>query len=65
MVSSDLVFTLAVVAFLIVLAVVVFRLVWLRRAATESYLQSHNPQPPRAELPEWGRIVRREKDLLP
>ena len=65
MVSSDLVFTIAVVVFLIALAVVVFRLVWLRRAATESYLQSNNPQPPRAELPEWGRIVRREKDLLP
>jgi len=46
MVSSDLVFTIAVVVFLIALAVVVFRLVWLRRAATESYLRSHNPQLP-------------------
>jgi len=38
--------------------IVAYRLVWLRRAATESYLRSYNPQPPTEQ-----RIVPDEKEL--
>jgi len=47
MVSTVVIFIIAPVAFVIALAVVVFRLVWVRRTATESYLRTYAPQPPR------------------
>ena len=65
MVSSDLVFTIAVVALLLVAAVVIYRIVWLRHVRTDAYLLSHKPQPPTDERPEWVRTVQGEKDLLP
>ena len=65
MVSSDLVFTIAVVAFLIVLAAVVYRIVWLRHVKTDAYLLGHKWQPPTEERPEWERKVTGEKDLVP
>jgi len=65
MVSSAVVFTIALVAFLIVLAVVVYRIVWLRHVRTDAYLLNHKPQPPTEERPEWKRIVTGEKDLMP
>jgi len=63
--SSDLIFTIALAAFLIVVAVVVYRIVWLRHVRTDAYLLSHKPQPPTDERPEWVRTVQGEKDLLP
>jgi len=44
--ASELVFTIASVVILLVFAVVVFRLVWLRRVRTESYLHSSSSQAP-------------------
>ena len=46
MVSGDVVFTIAVIAFLIFLAVVVCCIVWLRHIRTDAYLLSHKWQPP-------------------
>jgi hypothetical protein len=43
MVSDNVVFTIALIAFLIVLAVVVYRVVWLRHVRTDAYLLSHKP----------------------
>ena len=63
--SSDLVFTVALVAFLIVVAVVVYRIVWLRHVRADAHLLSHKPQQPTEERPEWERIVTGEKDLVP
>ena len=40
MVSSDLVFTIAMFVFLVVLAAVVFRFIWLRRVNTNAHLSS-------------------------
>ena len=65
MVSSNLVFTIAVVALLLVAAVVIYRIVWLRHVRTDAYLLSHKPQPPAEQKPEWERIVTGEKDLVP
>jgi len=65
MVSRDLVFTIALIAFLIVLAVVVYRIVWLRHVRTDAYLLNHKPQPSPEQRPEWERIVTGEKDLVP
>jgi len=65
MASSDVVFIIAVVAFLLVAAVVIYRIVWLRHVRTDAYLLNHKPQPPTEERPEWERIVTGEKDLVP
>ena len=65
MVSSAVVFTIALVAFLIVLAVVVYRIVWLRHVRTDAYLLNHKPQPSPDQRPEWERLVTGEKDLVP
>jgi len=62
MVSSDAVFTIAVLIFLIVLAVVVYRLIWLRRVRTDSHLRNDHSQlrsapdvSPISSSPEWER----------
>ena len=65
MASSDVVFIIAVVAFLLVAAVVIYRIVWLRHVRTDAHLLNHKPQPPTEERPEWERIVTGEKDLVP
>ena len=51
--------------FLIVVAVVVCRIVWLRHVKTDAYLLGHKWQPPTEERPEWERKVTGEKDLVP
>ena len=61
-VSSDVAFTIALLVFLIVLAAVVFRLLWRRRVTTDSHLRTHDPQlrsgpdiSPISGSPEWER----------
>jgi len=65
MASSDVVFIIAVVAFLLVAAVVIYRIVWLRHGRTDAHLLNHKPQPSPDQRPEWERIVTGEKDLVP
>ena len=62
MASSDLVFFIAVFAFLLAAAVVVYRVVWLRRAKTEAHLQAGDAEvrttpdvAPMSGSPEWER----------
>jgi len=61
-VSSDLA-TIAMFVFLVVLAAVVFRFIWLRRVNTDKHLSSDDTQSPTEQRPEWERIV--TGDLLP
>jgi len=64
MASSDIVFAISIVVFIIAFAVVVLRLVWLERVRGEAQLRNYTPRTPSKQTAEWGRIVRREKDLL-
>ena len=57
MVSSDLVFSIAMFVFLVVLAAVVLRFIWLRRVNTDKHLSSDDTQPPVDHRPEWERTV--------
>ena len=56
MVFSDLA-TIAMFVFLVVLAAVVLRFIWLRRVNTDKHLSSDDTQPPADHRPEWERIV--------
>jgi len=56
MLSSDLA-TIAMFVFLVVLAAVVLRFIWLRRVNTDKHLSSDDTQPPADHRPEWERTV--------
>ena len=55
MVSSDLAFTIGWLVFLIALAVIVYRLIWLERVRTDSQLRSAQGVSPASSRSEWER----------
>jgi len=67
--SSDIIFSLALLVFLIWLAVVAYRLIFVRSVeqtgeplTTDRLLHIDDPQLRIDQRPEWERIVRGEKD---
>ena len=55
MVSSELAFTLGWLVFLIALAVIVYRLIWLERGRTDSQVRSTQQVSLASSRPEWER----------